>query len=158
MKGGLGHFVYVDRQSSLHRDEMPVTLVLRTIGGDAAALAMEMHATVGDAKRRLEAARPHLRAPEQIIVSPRATMLEDSTPLMHLCDWFVLHDILSPAAWKHIVFDMEASVLMRARSCAHCGAAASQKCSGCRLVRYCGPQCQRHHWPQHRRVCNSRAR
>jgi hypothetical protein len=32
-------------------------------------------------------------------------------------------------------------------------AAPFQKCSGCRRVRYCSPQCQLDHWKQHKKQC-----
>jgi hypothetical protein len=43
-------------------------------------------------------------------------------------------------------------------ACAACGAEASNavklvKCSGCRLVVYCGTLCQRRAWPQHKAPC-----
>jgi hypothetical protein len=46
-----------------------------------------------------------------------------------------------------------------ASACAACGARAGQPgvrlqmCSRCQRVRYCGPQCQRAHWPAHKAQC-----
>jgi hypothetical protein len=34
----------------------------------------------------------------------------------------------------------------------------SSTCSGCRTARYCGPECMRQHWKQHRPVCKAMAR
>lgn len=42
------------------------------------------------------------------------------------------------------------------KSCAACGAAPKdkrKKCSGCRCVYYCGPECQKAAWRTHRLVC-----
>ncbi|XP_004615468.1 putative protein MSS51 homolog, mitochondrial [Sorex araneus] len=47
------------------------------------------------------------------------------------------------------------------RFCAHCrvlpsglsGAKTLRRCTRCRNVYYCGPECQRSDWPTHRRVC-----
>lgn len=37
--------------------------------------------------------------------------------------------------------------------CASCGCAAETKCTGCRSVFYCGRECQRKGWPDHKDVC-----
>ena len=34
-----------------------------------------------------------------------------------------------------------------------CGLAASKKCSGCGTARYCSADCQKQHWPLHKRAC-----
>ncbi len=46
------------------------------------------------------------------------------------------------------------------RRCSHCGKAAQnlKKCSGCRQVRYCNAECQRAHWPQHKKDCRGLAK
>jgi hypothetical protein len=49
-----------------------------------------------------------------------------------------------------------------AAACAACGSlpAAGHKhllCKGCRAVRYCGPDCQKRHWPQHKGACQAAA-
>ena len=42
----------------------------------------------------------------------------------------------------------------KGKRCAVCGAGGKlKKCSGCHTVRYCGADCQRAHWPDHRRTC-----
>ena len=46
--------------------------------------------------------------------------------------------------------------------CASCGIAGIddvklKQCNGCYLVRYCGIECQREHWRQHKRECKKRA-
>lgn len=45
--------------------------------------------------------------------------------------------------------------------CAACGkqsdAAALKRCNTCKLVRYCGVDCQRAHRKQHKKACNKRA-
>ncbi|EJK52236.1 hypothetical protein THAOC_28513, partial [Thalassiosira oceanica] len=45
--------------------------------------------------------------------------------------------------------------------CANCGTAASDSvklrdCAACRLVKYCGVDCQRAHRKQHKKVCKQR--
>lgn len=47
--------------------------------------------------------------------------------------------------------------------CAACRKASSpdekfMRCSSCRVVRYCSPQCQREHWPTHKRTCPEQAK
>ena len=39
--------------------------------------------------------------------------------------------------------------------CAACGikAAGLQLCGLCKVARYCGPTCQKHHWTKHKRLC-----
>ena len=46
--------------------------------------------------------------------------------------------------------------------CASCGIAANddiklRKCTACHLVRYCGVQCQKDHWKEHKKECRKRA-
>lgn len=38
-------------------------------------------------------------------------------------------------------------------SCGVCGQPSEAKCSRCRVVNYCGPECQRLDWKSHKRVC-----
>jgi hypothetical protein len=38
-------------------------------------------------------------------------------------------------------------------TCAVCGNAGTQKCGKCKNIRYCGPDCQKRHWPRHRSEC-----
>ncbi len=37
--------------------------------------------------------------------------------------------------------------------CAQCGGEATERCAGCRGVQYCGRECQKAAWPQHRDLC-----
>lgn len=40
-------------------------------------------------------------------------------------------------------------------SCAHCSLPnCTARCSQCRKVYYCSPECQKSHWKQHKRACN----
>ena len=53
-------------------------------------------------------------------------------------------------------------ILGEGKGCASCGAEPApghklSQCSGCKAVRYCGPQCQRRHWGQHKAVCKQLA-
>ncbi|MCP4745796.1 MAG: zinc finger MYND domain-containing protein, partial [Desulfobacteraceae bacterium] len=46
--------------------------------------------------------------------------------------------------------------------CASCGIKSGdnvklKNCTACKLVKYCGVQCQRNHRPQHKRACKKRA-
>jgi tetratricopeptide (TPR) repeat protein len=46
--------------------------------------------------------------------------------------------------------------------CADCGSVAGggvsfKACKACMLVRYCNSDCQKNHWPKHRKVCKQRA-
>ena len=45
------------------------------------------------------------------------------------------------------------------KSCASCGAQGNDMkiCVRCQGPRYCGRECQRADWPQHKRVCRSKA-
>ena len=47
-------------------------------------------------------------------------------------------------------------------ACAHCGKHGSdtvklKNCNACRLVKYCGVDCQKAHRKQHKRACKQRA-
>ena len=37
--------------------------------------------------------------------------------------------------------------------CANCGTPASLRCGGCKILTYCGRQCQKAHWPAHKALC-----
>ncbi len=56
--------------------------------------------------------------------------------------------------------DVETDEMMR---CASCGITDEgdgvelKKCTACKLVRYCGVECQRKHRPEHKRACKKRA-
>ncbi|OJJ76995.1 hypothetical protein ASPBRDRAFT_49989 [Aspergillus brasiliensis CBS 101740] len=39
--------------------------------------------------------------------------------------------------------------------CTDCKGEGKFACKGCRLVNYCGPECQKSHWPQHKVDCKS---
>ena len=44
--------------------------------------------------------------------------------------------------------------------CAECGGegvASLKMCMSCRLVRYCNANCQKNHWPKHKKACKQRA-
>jgi TPR repeat protein len=46
--------------------------------------------------------------------------------------------------------------------CADCGSEAGggvslKACTACRLVKYCNAECQRNHWPKHKKECKQRA-
>lgn len=44
-------------------------------------------------------------------------------------------------------------------SCAACGQEkVSSKCSGCKSVQYCGRDCQKIHWPYHKKECDKLAK
>ncbi|KAF2714991.1 hypothetical protein K504DRAFT_395900 [Pleomassaria siparia CBS 279.74] len=36
-----------------------------------------------------------------------------------------------------------------------CTSKGSAQCAGCKLVLYCGPKCQKSHWPEHKKDCRS---
>ena len=40
-------------------------------------------------------------------------------------------------------------------TCALCGEPAPSLCSGCRFVSYCGAECQRKDWPEHKILCKA---
>ena len=39
--------------------------------------------------------------------------------------------------------------------CAKCGMPAIKKCSGCKIARYCSPQCQQSDWKEHKPLCRN---
>lgn len=44
----------------------------------------------------------------------------------------------------------------KSRTCASCGkkdGAQLKKCAGCKVLRFCGPECQREFWPKHKAAC-----
>ena len=51
----------------------------------------------------------------------------------------------------------------RARCCAECGkeeggvSLSLKTCKSCNLVKYCNANCQRNHWPKHKKLCKQRA-
>lgn len=57
--------------------------------------------------------------------------------------------------------DEDVQVEITADSCQHCGIkqdevdGAFKKCSGCKAVRYCSPECQRSAWKAHKPLCSA---
>ena len=69
---------------------------------------------------------------------------------------------------KRLQVAVDAAQALATRACARVGcttiagvseAAISRgkRCSGCRLVRYCGPACQKADWPAHKAACRELA-
>ena len=54
----------------------------------------------------------------------------------------------------------QALVNATAHCCADCGkegGVSLKACKACMLVKYCGAECQRYHWPTHKKLCKQRA-
>ncbi|KAL0570768.1 hypothetical protein V5O48_011196 [Marasmius crinis-equi] len=45
--------------------------------------------------------------------------------------------------------------LTKSAGCVVCGNKSSKKCSACLSVEYCGPECQKSHWKEHKPACKS---
>ena len=46
------------------------------------------------------------------------------------------------------------------RCCAECGeegGASLKTCKSCKLVKYCNADCQKNHWPKHKKECKRHA-
>lgn len=39
------------------------------------------------------------------------------------------------------------------RTCIQCGKPATKRCSKCKIAKYCGTECQKAHWSQHKESC-----
>ncbi|CAE8733809.1 unnamed protein product [Polarella glacialis] len=72
------------------------------------------------------------------------------------------HEEFQPAS-RHVKKLMRSMALpdnsrMSMVSCGYCGevgegSCSMSKCLGCEVVRYCGTECQKDHWPVHKKLC-----
>ena len=53
----------------------------------------------------------------------------------------------------YLTFCHSTNYLVLLKNCANCGRNASERCSACEQVRYCGRFCQLHDWQRHRLSC-----
>ncbi|KAF9262698.1 hypothetical protein L218DRAFT_867173 [Marasmius fiardii PR-910] len=53
------------------------------------------------------------------------------------------------------ITQMKIGNLTRSAGCVLCGSKTSKKCSSCLAVDYCGPECQKAHWKEHKAACKS---
>jgi len=55
---------------------------------------------------------------------------------------------------------MDHQHLAMTHCCAECGkegGVSLKACKACMLVRYCNAECQKNHWPEHKKICKQRA-
>ena len=59
--------------------------------------------------------------------------------------------------WRPLSMDRCIEVTCNAYLCAGCGAGGTGllACNGCKTARYCGRQCQKEHWAEHRGECSA---
>ena len=89
----------------------------------------------GDETVMLEAA---IRANQAVPGSPAALRLEQE----------------QREAGERAAAEAEGKEAAKSYTCGVCGAGlAKMTCGGCGTVRYCGPECQRAHWPAHKSRC-----
>lgn len=97
--------------------------------------------------------------PEQVQHKPSITVLSDM--LGEHCDWEQCE--LNLAEWQSgefvqavsEMFDMQGlDDVIEAPTCASCREDASQRCSRCQKVWYCGRECQVSDWKKHKTSCN----
>ena len=80
-----------------------------------------------------------------------------------VCEVQAVHfrkDLLSELAQRDLQrLSPDASISVSCVSpCVVCGKADhTRACSGCKLTAYCGRDCQKKHWPQHKAVCRARS-
>ncbi|KAG7091272.1 hypothetical protein E1B28_010322 [Marasmius oreades] len=53
------------------------------------------------------------------------------------------------------ISSMEIGSLTKSAGCVLCGKKTFKKCSGCLAADYCGPECQKAHWKEHKVTCKS---
>jgi len=59
---------------------------------------------------------------------------------------------------RYFTSDMSVVGVLGMDCCADCGGGVSLKaCKSCWLVKYCNADCQRNHWPTHKKLCKQRA-
>ena len=63
----------------------------------------------------------------------------------------VINLFLLLITWLEVVVILVTLVHMS--TCANCGTPASLRCSKCKILTYCGRQCQKAHWPAHKALC-----
>ena len=61
-----------------------------------------------------------------------------------------------------LLVDFESTIIMTTSCCAECGGEEGgvislKACKSCWLVKYCNAECQRNHWPTHKKLCKLRA-
>jgi hypothetical protein len=57
------------------------------------------------------------------------------------------------ASWTPTTVPAVKEATLTFRLCANCANSGSVRCGGCKQVRYCGADCQKNHWPEHKKTC-----
>ena len=117
----------------------PLILEVHTIAGTSYSVTVSPTLTIWNVKSMLKRL---LRIPKREINLVVGTEILAS-PHDLLCDVVCVID-----GTVHI------TMIRSPATCAHCGAEAEKRCSGC-SVNYCGPDCQLYDWLSHRQHCKS---
>jgi hypothetical protein len=136
--------------------------------GSAAASLNDLPAALADfrasaATLRREGVDPsghdHIRTATNVILAMAKIKFNLSAPRPHY----------TPEERRALTRELQihehAPAAVKARRCAHCSSPAPaahaeaelKACSGCRSAWYCGPECQRLSWPQHKAACRETA-
>ena len=124
---------------------------VRQLSGQVFNCRVSDRCIVADLKR---STREHLRVKEhdQELAVGSCIML-DTKQLADYIEWFALDDTVDWWARKPLVFELDCTLVLKAKFCAHCEQPGAKRCF-CLSVRYCSPDCQLAHWRIHRSSCS----
>ena len=134
---------------------MPSAELERTIASVTHAIVQEHHLAIleGSAEKCVQCFSERKTTTEGII-----PMLAELEPMVQTFSFPVCSEERCMARTKDIMVGLIGGQIqeMRRLACGACNHAnAPLRCTACKKVRYCGKECQKAHWNEHKSVCST---